>query len=462
MIQDRSYKVSIVALGCPKNLVDSEVIAGHLARGAFEFVMEPEEADAVIINTCGFVDEAKRESLETIRDILRLKEGGRLSSVVVAGCLVQRFREALKKQLPEVDAFLPITDYSGIPQVLHALRTKQTPGPLRSAGGGRRTHRTDLGRSLLTAPHVSYLRISEGCNHRCSFCAIPGIRGKLKSKPVEVLIEETQALAGLGVKEINLVAEDSTDYGRDLSDRSLLPELLERLGQVEGIRWIRLLYAYPSRVTEELMTEMARNPKVLPYIDMPVQHIHAPILKRMYRGTSPRMIRQVIDDLRERIPGIAIRTSVIVGYPGETEEAFCALCDFLDEVRFERMGAFLFSPEEGTAAYRLKNRVPEKKARERLGQVMILQRAIIQERNKSLVGAKEEVIVDTRHEDGLFLGRTRADAPDIDCAVWVRSKRNLKAGTILKVRITGFEDYDLTAVPLPEEKRSSEAGPGRG
>jgi ribosomal protein S12 methylthiotransferase len=447
---DQPYKVSIVALGCPKNLVDSEVIAGHLARGSFELVVEPEEADAVIINTCGFVDEAKKESLDTIGAVVELKEAGRLSAIVVAGCLVQRFRKALVKELPEVDAFLPITDYSGIPEVLHALRTGQAPGPVRSAGGGRRTHRTDLGRSLLTAPHVSYLRISEGCNHRCSFCAIPGIRGKLKSKPVEVLVEETQGLAGLGVKEINLVAEDSTDYGRDLSDRSLLPELLEGLGGVEGIQWIRLLYAYPSRVTRELIKEMARNPKVLPYIDMPVQHIDASILKRMYRGTSPGLIRRVINELRAMIPGIAIRTSVIVGYPGETEQAFHALCDFLDEVRFERMGAFLFSAEEGTAAFRLKNRVPEEKARERLDQVMMLQRAIIQERNKSLVGSAEEVIVDARHEDGLYLGRTRADAPDIDCAVWIRSKGILEPGEIIEVRITGFDDYDLKAVPLAE------------
>lgn len=441
------FRVCIISLGCPKNLVDSEVIAGHMVRDRIEIVVEPDGADAVVINTCGFVDSAKEESRRTIGEILSLKRAGRTGKVVVAGCLVQRFKKALEKELPEVDAFLPITDYSGIPGLLKGLGGS----PL---GGGRRDAQTDLGRMLLTQPHVSYLRISEGCNHRCSFCAIPTIRGRLKSKPIDVLVAEAEALASVGVKELNLVAEDSTEYGRDLEGRALLPELLGELGRVEGLEWIRLLYAYPSRVSDELIKEMARNPKVVNYIDMPIQHMSDRLLKSMARGTSAGLIRKVVDSLRERIPGVILRTSVIVGYPGEGEEDFRRLTDYLQEARFERLGAFLFSPEEGTAAFRLDGRVPLDVAEERLDEVMRLQQAIIVDRNKSLVGAKEEVIVDAIQGDGTILGRSRADAPEIDCAVLMDPHEALRPGMLIQARITGHDGYDLLAIPLMEEKTS--------
>jgi ribosomal protein S12 methylthiotransferase len=441
-------KVCIVSLGCPKNLVDSEVIAGHLVDARLRLVVDPEEADGVIINTCGFIESARQESLETLQEICNLKSAGLVSALVVVGCMVQRYKRELQKGHGEVDAFLPITDYSTLPDLLKALWQKKRPGPLLKAGGRPRSSRTDLSRILLTRPHVSYLRIAEGCNHQCAFCAIPGIRGRLRSKPVEVLKEEAEGLAAVGVKEVNLVAEDTTDYGRDLKGEALLPELLRALGRVRGLRWIRILYAYPSRVTEELILAMAEEPKVLPYIDMPIQHINQGLLKRMRRGTSRRQIERVIHDLRMNIPGVVLRSSVVVGFPGETRDDFLELRAFLDQVRFERLGAFRFSPESGTAAARLPDPVPADLAEERLGEIMTLQKSIIMDRNKSLVGAVEEVIVDAVGEDGEALGRTRADAPDIDCAVWLIPRKRLKSGRILKAKITGSSGYDLLASPV--------------
>jgi len=442
------YQVCIISLGCPKNLVDSEVIAGHLAEGPFEIVPDPDGADYAVINTCGFIESAQRESLDTIEEILGLKASGRLAGVIVVGCLVQRFRRILKKELPEVDAFLPITDYSGVPRVLRALSEGKHQRALRCRGGGKRTSHTDLGRLLLTVPHVSYLRIAEGCNHRCSFCAIPAIRGRLKSKSMEVLEEEAKRLVASGVKEINLVAEDTTDYGRDLAGTYRLPLLLNRLGRIQGLRWIRLLYAYPSKITERLIVEMAENPLVLEYIDMPIQHISPRILTSMRRGTSPDRIQKAVQALRQRIPGIVLRTSVIIGYPGETDAEFQALYDFLEAVRFERLGAFPFSPEEGTAAFRLENRIPAGKIQERLERIMTLQKRIIRSRNKSLVGTTEEVIVDVVRRDGQAFGRTRADAPEIDCAVRLEPATALIPGTLIRARITGFSGYDLHATPV--------------
>jgi ribosomal protein S12 methylthiotransferase len=445
-------RVCIISLGCPKNLVDSEVIAGQLAQGGLELVLAPEEADAAVINTCGFVESARMESLDTIQEICRLKAKGRLSLVVAVGCMVQRFKSRMEAELEGVDAFLPISDYSGLPSVLQKLRTGKSGSIPMGAGGAPRAADTDLGRLLLTYPHVSYLRVAEGCNHRCSFCAIPSIRGKLKSKPLDVLVEETKGLVSLGVKEINLVAEDTTDYGRDLGGKPLLTELLRRMSRVKGLQWIRILYAYPSRVTEALVEEMARNPKVVNYIDMPVQHISAPILKSMRRGTSPEQIRGVVKRLREGVPGITLRTSVIVGYPGETEEAFRELYHFVETERFERLGAFLFSPEEKTGAHGLPDPVPPAVAEERLGKIMALQESIIREHNKSLVGTVKDIIVDLADHGGFALARTRGDAPEIDCMVRLHSGKKLKQGAILKALITGYEGYDLLARPAPGTK----------
>lgn len=440
-----AYRISIVSLGCPKNLVDSEVIAGHAAREGFEFVVEPADADAVIINTCGFVESAVTESKDTIREICKLKAAGLIDAVLVVGCMVERFKGGLEKDLPGVDAFLPITDYSDLPRILHKALTQSGKIAIKSRGGRKRAHDTDLGRLLLTCPHVAYLRVAEGCNHRCSFCAIPSIRGTLKSKPINVLVEEARGLASLGVKEINLVAEDTTDYGHEKRDEPIFHKLLNKLGKVDGLEWIRILYAYPTRVSDALIDEIARNPKVVPYVDMPIQHISARILKSMRRNTSPERIREVIDALRDRVPGVALRTSVIVGYPGEADAEFEELYAFLEKVRFERLGAFLFSAEEGTAAFDLADPVPAEVAAGRLDRVMKLQQTFVEERNKSLVGTAMEVIVDAVFEKGGAIGRTHADAPEIDCSVNLTSRGQLAEGMIVTAEITGYNSYDLEA-----------------
>ena len=441
-------RVCLVSLGCPKNLVDSEVMAGRLVEDGCELVLYPADADAVVVNTCGFVESAREESLAVIEELCRLKEGGRPAVVAAVGCLIQRFRTAFADRAPAVDAWIPLSDYSRLPRVLRALASGERVRGALCAAGGRRNAETDFRRLLLTRPHTAYLRIAEGCNHRCSFCAIPSIRGRLRSKPLETAVMEAEALAAVGVKELILVAEDTTDYGRDLAGRSLLPKLLRRLGEIEGVSWIRILYAYPSRVTDELIHEMAENPKVVPYLDMPIQHVNARVLRSMRRGTSPDKIRERTDALRKGVPEITLRTSVIVGFPGEDEAAFAELEAYLASVRFERMGAFLFSAEEGTMAARLPGRVLRNEAEARFQRIMELGRRIIRERNKSLVGRRAEVIVDDARRGHPVLGRTTADAPEIDCTIRLRSKKRMETGSLLQVRITGFDEYDLEGVPL--------------
>lgn len=452
-------KVCLISLGCPKNLVDSEVMTGRMAGEGIEIVYDPEGADAAVVNTCGFIRPAIEESLGTIEELLHLKEEGSLGVVVVAGCLVQRFRRELAAELSAVDAFLPISDYAALPRIIRSkLSGSPSPGGRKGSalvrGGGSRQAETDLCRVPLTPSHTAYLRIAEGCNHRCSFCAIPSIRGRLRSKPISVLREETRRLADLGVKEINLVAEDTTDYGRDLrsrggkGDESGLPELLDALSRVRGIRWIRILYAFPSRVTDRLIETIRDNPKVLEYLDVPVQHYNGRILKSMRRGTPPAFLDRLVHRLREGVPGIVLRTSVIVGYPGENRAAFDELFGFVKRSRFERLGAFAYSPEEGTRAAALGAGPAARTVNRRLERLMEFQRSVIEERNKALVGGEGEVIVDAA-EDRTGYGRTRGDAPDIDCGVSIRGRR-VEPGLIIKVRFTGQDGYDLIARPLAE------------
>ena len=437
-------KVCLISLGCPKNLIDSEVMAGRIDAARMEIVYDPEDADVAVVNTCGFIEAAVEESTETILELCRLKEAGLLKGLVVAGCLVQRFHDDLVAQIPEVDAFLTISDYS---ELGRAIEDAARGGKSSARGGKRRSAETDLSRALLTPSHTAYLRIAEGCNHQCSFCAIPSIRGRLRSRPEKILLEEAGQLARLGVKELNLVAEDTTDYGRDLKDGSTLARLLDGLSTVDGIEWIRILYAFPSRVTDELIDTMARNGKVLNYIDVPIQHISGPILRSMRRGTPPASIEKMILRLREKIPGIVLRTSVIVGYPGESAARFDELFAFLERVRFERLGAFGFSPESGTAAHGLAPGVARKAIDARIEKIMEFQRRVIEERNISLVGQTADAIVDVVSDDH-SRGRTAADAPDIDCGVHLvggNLEEGFEAGEIAKVRFTGHSGYDLIA-----------------
>jgi len=477
-----SRAVCLVSLGCSKALVDTEVMGGHLGRAGLTLVSRPEDSDVVIINTCGFIDEARAESIETVQRYLALKRRGDVRGVVVTGCLVQLHEGQLRAEMPEVDAFLPISDYSGVPSIVDALlghapsdvcaggeaagraTADRAPGgmgyptaEIALPGGLAKLGDSDLGRALLTARHTAYLRLGEGCNHVCAFCAIPKIRGKLKSKPLAVLVEEAGALAQLGVRELTLIAEDSTDWGKDLHEGLGLADLLLALGGVADLPWVRVMYAHPATIDDRLIDTLASVPNVVPYLDMPVQHGDAEVLRRMRRGTSPARIREVVGRLRGAVPGITLRTTILTGFPGETEEAFGHLLELLAELRFDRVGCFVFSSESSTEAGSMTGTVPRELAEERRAQVMELQRTLLQEKNRARRGTRDTVLVDAveRAVAGsgvLAIGRTATDAPEIDGRVLVelparpaRGAPPVQPGDFLAVRITGAKGYDLTA-----------------
>jgi len=461
--------VCLVSLGCSKNLVDTEVMAGHLAREGLALVAAPDEADLVIVNTCGFIGDARAESEATIARFAQRRKRGALRGLVVTGCMVELHEASLAKSFPEVDALLPISDYSGVPSIVRQVlggepaglcpagearpgargASGSGPGYARErqplAGGLVKQGDSDLGRALLTAPHTAYLRLGEGCNHVCAFCAIPKIRGRLKSKPLPVLLEEARALAELGARELTLIAEDSTDYGKDLGAGWGLSDLLVELGRVEGVRWVRVMYAHPATIDDRLIATLASVPNVAPYLDLPIQHGDEGVLRLMRRGTSPARIRDVVARLRAARPGIALRTTILTGFPGETAEAFARLLELLDELSFERLGCFAFSPEDGTEAARLPGRVPRALAEERRERVMAAQRRRLQRANRGRAGTREEVLVDAV-ERGRALARSVRDAPEIDGRVLVKGGGALPVGEFARVRITGAQGYDLAAV----------------
>jgi len=442
-------------------------MVGHLGRAGMTLVTEPRDSDVVIVNTCGFIDEARQESLATIREQVALKRQGRVRGVVVTGCLVELHSAGLAQELPEVDAWLPLSDYSGVPSIVDAVLGGApspvcptgevrggAPGETRP-GGLVKQPDSDLGRALLTSPHTAYLRLGEGCNHICAFCAIPKIRGKLKSKPLAVLVEEAGALAALGARELTLIAEDSTDYGKDLRAGYGLSELLVELGRLEGagLRWVRVMYAHPATIDDRLIDTLAAVGNVAPYLDMPVQHGDDAVLRAMRRGTDGRRIREVVGRLRAAIPGITLRTTILVGFPGETEEGFARLMALLEELRFDRVGCFVFSPEASTEAGTMEPRVPREQAESRRATVMDLQRRLLAASNRRRVGTLDEVLVDAveRGRGGVALravGRTVRDAPEVDGRVLVElgaTASRLAAGEFRAVKITGQSGYDLLA-----------------
>ncbi len=446
-------KVALLSLGCSKNLVDSEVLLAHLAEAGIAVTPSPEDANVVVVNTCAFIEDAREESIDTLLRMARLKEEGRIRAVLAVGCLPQRYGDELVRSLPEVDAFLPISDYSRVGEIVARLAAAPGPGPGALLEGGRpKGPGSDLDRLLLTPRSYAYLRVAEGCDHQCSFCAIPLIRGRLRSKPGEVLLEEARRLAGLGVKELDLVAEDTTAWGRDLPGKGEdLAGLLEGLNGVPGIRWIRILYGYPWSVTPALLEAVRELDKVVPYLDLPIQHFSAPVLEAMKRGAGGDKLRDLLYRIREEVPGIVLRTTVLVGHPRETERRFRELMDFLAEFRFERLGAFAFSPEEGTPSAAMGGRPSRKTARARLDEVMDLNRKIMEERNRTLLGKEVEVLVDSAGEDGSWLGRTAADAPEVDGLVRFRSPRPPAPGDFVRVRVTGWDAYDLEGLVEGED-----------
>lgn len=417
-------KFNIISLGCSKNLVDSEEVKGLLLSGAFQYCEVPEEADVIIINTCGFILPAKEESINTILQAVKLKENGQIKSLIVMGCLSQRYREELEKELPEVDAFFGVDEIQNVARYL--LHQDAIAAP----------------RSLMTPGHYAFLKIAEGCNNKCAFCAIPLIRGKQVSLTLETILKEAEQLAGKGVKELIVIAQDTTTYGWDIDKKTRLPELMKELDAMDAFPWIRLHYAHPAHFDTALIKTINDSKSILPYIDIPIQHIHTDMIRAMKRGRDGEHIRELITKLRTGIPDLALRTTVMVGYPGETDEAFNELLDFVKETRFDRLGGFIYSQEEGTPAVPLGDPIPEGIKKRRLEAIMSAQQEVSFEKNQALIGTKQEVLIDTYDPvSGDSYGRTFRDSPDIDNRVIIPGE--LKKGEFVEVEITDAIDYDL-------------------
>lgn len=436
-----SIKVGFVSLGCPKNLVNTETMLARLVSAGFEIVAEDVDADVIVINTCAFIESAKKEAIDNILDVAWLKENHTLKGIVVAGCLPERYRDEVMKELPEVDAIIGV---GSIDDICEAV-TAAYEGRKFSSFGDKNTVPLGGERVITTPEYFAYLQIAEGCDNCCSYCAIPSIRGRFRSRPMSEIIDEARDLASLGVKELCVIAQDTTRYGEDLYGVYSLDSLVHELSQVDGIEWIRLLYCYPDRITDSLIDEIASNPKVVKYLDIPIQHISTPVLKRMNRRDSEESIREIISKLRNRIPGIYLRTTVMTGFPGETDEDFDKLLAFVKETRFERLGAFVYSREEGTPAYDLSDQVPEKLKRKRYELIMREQRKIHAAINKATVGKTLRVINEGYDQVAeSYYGRSFADAPDIDGKIYYSSPRRLRDGEFVNVLVQDVIDYDLT------------------
>jgi len=437
--------VYILSLGCPKNLVDSEVLSALLSRSGLRITDRPDRAETIVVNTCAFILPAREESIEEILRMAVWKKKGRCQSLVVAGCLPQRYGAELARELPEVDLFLGTGDFPEILAHLERLDEGKKKGPLLKVGDPSFLMNATTPRTVSTA-FYGYLKIAEGCSNCCAYCVIPSIRGPFRSRPMADIVAEAERLAAEGTRELILIAQDTTAWGRDLRGRPTLNGLLKRLCNLEGPRWIRLLYAYPKNITAELLSTMAAEEKVCRYLDIPVQHISDRILRSMNRKGTSAFIRKKIAEIREAVPDIALRTSLIVGFPGETEEQFEGLLRFVQETRFESLGVFTYSPEEGTEAARMPGQVPEEEKVRRQGLIMEAQSAISDEINLERTGTVEEVLIEgkTDRADFPFWGRTRFQAPEIDGITYIRAKK-LAPGDIVRCTITAAALYDLYA-----------------
>ncbi|MCG6924930.1 MAG: 30S ribosomal protein S12 methylthiotransferase RimO [Acidobacteria bacterium] len=437
----RPTTVGMVSLGCPKNLVDGEVMLGQLEQAGHRLVTDPGEADVIVVNTCAFIDQAKQESVDTILEMAREKEAGRAGRLVVTGCLAQRYDEELRKEIPEIDATL------GTGQVRDVVRAVEGEATsLGEAGGAPPTWVYDhhAARVLSTPPWLAYVKISEGCDYTCSFCIIPTLRGRHRSRHVEDILAEARGLAERGAREIVLVAQDSTRFGLDHGIRDGLAYLLRRLGRIEGIRWIRVMYAYPQTLTDPILEVMASEEKVVKYVDIPLQHASEPVLRRMRRPTGRGNLLGMLERIRERVPGVVIRTTFIVGFPGETEKDFARLLEFVGAAQFDNVGVFTYSEEEGTSAHRLADDVPAEVKEARRDELMALQKEISLRRNRLRVGQRVEVLVEGTHPDTdlLLRGRSAGQAPEIDGQVIINDG-TAEAGQFVTVEVTDAHPYDL-------------------
>lgn len=414
----RKRTIGILSLGCPRNVVDSESILGRFASKGYSIV-DINEADVAIVNTCAFIEDAKVESVDAILDLIDLKRRGKLKKLIVYGCLVQRYKDKLKKELPEVDAFV-----------------------------GRVSLNGGLARFSITPGHYAYLKICEGCINNCSYCAIPKIKGKFASLDMGSLLEKVDVLDKDGVSELNIIGQDITGYGMDLYGTQELHRLLDEIiRRTRNIGWLRLLYLYPNRISNELLDSIKSQPKLCKYIDIPIQHINDRILRLMHRHTAKKDILRLIEKIRKRIPGVAIRTCLIAGFPSETDKEFKELLEFVKDIRFERLGVFIYSREEDTPAYSFKGQVPKKIKIERFNAIMLQQQRISREINEKFLGKTLDVLIDEK-ENGVYIGRSQYDAPEVDGLVYINSKKELKPGDFVRVKITDTLEYDLTAEVL--------------
>jgi len=419
-------KVHVITMGCAKNIVDSEKLMAQLKLNDVEITQRLDDADIAVINTCGFIEAAKQESIDMIIENVRLKSSGKLKKVYAMGCLTERYMVDLQKEIPEVDRFFGSNEMSNVLKALGAEYKYEL-----------------LGERMLTTPkHFAYLKISEGCDNPCSFCAIPIMRGKHAGRSLEAIVDEAKKLADQGVKELIVIGQDTTYYGLDTYGTRRLPDLLQKVADVDGIEWVRLMYAYPAKFPKEVLDVIAEHPHICKYMDMPVQHVSDTVLKSMRRGISKRAMRELIDEIRERVPGVALRTTLIVGYPNEGEREFQEVLDFVNDVKFDRLGVFTYSQEEGTTAYVLADPIPHQEKESRRDAIMGAQQAISDERNQLLINTTQRILLD-RIDDGVYVGRTERDAPEIDNEVFVHTSRHLNVGEFIEVDIDDASEYDL-------------------
>ena len=435
-----AIKVSMISLGCSKNQVDAEHLLAALAQNGFTLCGDVSESDVVIINTCGFIQSAKEEAIENILEMAALKKEGTIKGIVVTGCLAERYRDEIVKEMDEVDVVLGIGSNDKICEAVE----KAAAGSRMTAYGEKESLCLSGERVLTTLPFYAYLKIAEGCDNCCTYCAIPQIRGRFRSRPMEELVKEAEWLASQGVKELVVVAQDTTRYGEDLYGEYKLAELLKKLCKIDGLRWIRTLYCYPDKITEELIDVIAAEEKLVKYLDIPIQHCEEAVLRSMNRSMDRASLPALMNKLRSRIPGLTLRTTVMVGFPGETEEQFAALSEFIEEVRFDRLGCFAFSAEEGTAAADMDGQIDEDVKKRREEVIMTQQSIIMEQLNREKIGERLLCVVEGFDRYGeCYFGRTEADAPDVDGKVFFTSEDSLKMGDFVKVRVNEVMDYDL-------------------
>ena len=438
-------KILFISLGCDKNLVDTEMMLGMLVQRGFSITDDETEADAVVVNTCCFINDAKQESINTLLEMAELRKSGEIKALIAAGCLAQRYQDEIQREIPEVDAIVGTTAIDAVVTAIEGVLSGNSRNYLEDINRKPVYDHEDWKRIVTTGGHYAYLKIAEGCDKHCTYCIIPRIRGNYRSVPMERLLAEAEELAEEGVRELILVAQETTLYGKDIYGEKKLPELLRRLCRIQGLRWVRILYCYPEEITDELIRVMKEEPKICHYLDLPIQHANDRILKRMGRRTTKQQLTEMVEKLRREIPDICLRTTLITGFPGETAEEHEELVDFVDQMEFDRLGVFTYSPEEDTPAADLPDQIEEEVKHERQAEIMELQQEIAFESAQAMVGRTVMSMIEGKVADeNSYVARTYKDAPGVDGYLFINSKRELMSGDFVNVKITGSNEYDLT------------------